>query len=544
MAAPEQPKMFDRRFITAILLIGFAWMGWQSYLTKKYPQAYSKKTPSQVETQTAAARPTDANTADKSKAGTGSQATLTENTDSKHDATPVEKFVSFEDDSISLSMSSTGMAFKNIRLKQYTDRKDEKIVFANEEGFSLFETKLLGSNQPLDFNIEKISDRQFVGVAEIKALGLKVTKNVNIDSSKYTIETTVHVEGQNPAFSGLSTESVDKVEAQAGGFFKSRFEHQEFFINHEGSTTRIVADPSKPTSESFSKTLVAAFGSQYFGGAIIDNSDVMPEFKATITNGSKAISILEYKKLNNSNTFDLKYTGFVGPKSFDLLKTISPEMTDLINFGFFTSIAKGIFWLMKLIHSVFSNWGISIIFLTLLVRLVVLPVNIMSYKQMRTMAKIQPQIKSLRERYKDDTQRLNQEMLTLMKENKANPLGGCLPMLLQIPIFFALYQVIGQSIELYKAPFALWIQDLSSKDPFFVLPILMGVTMFIQQKITPNNMDPAQQKVMMFMPIIFCFLMFSLPSGLTLYIFISSVFGILQQVYFTKEKNVALTVKS
>lgn len=163
---------------------------------------------------------------------------------------------------------------------------------------------------------------------------------------------------------------------------------------------------------------------------------------------------------------------------------------------------------------------------------------------MRTMAKIQPQIKSLRERYKDDTQRLNQEMLTLMKENKANPLGGCLPMLLQIPIFFALYQVIGQSIELYKAPFALWIQDLSSKDPFFVLPILMGVTMFIQQKITPNNMDPAQQKVMMFMPIIFCFLMFSLPSGLTLYIFISSVFGILQQVYFTKEKNVALTVKS
>jgi YidC/Oxa1 family membrane protein insertase len=192
---------------------------------------------------------------------------------------------------------------------------------------------------------------------------------------------------------------------------------------------------------------------------------------------------------------------------------------------------------MKTIHAAMGNWGVAIIFLTILVRILVLPFNVIGYKQMKAMAAIQPAMKSLREKYKSDPQKLNQEMLTLMKEAKANPLGGCLPMLLQIPIFFALYQVIGQSIELYHAPFIFWIHDLSLKDPFYVLPILMGITMFIQQKITPNTMEPAQQKIMLILPFLFTFLMVSLPSGLTLYIFVSSVFGVLQQLYFMKDNK-------
>lgn len=129
-----------------------------------------------------------------------------------------------------------------------------------------------------------------------------------------------------------------------------------------------------------------------------------------------------------------------------------------------------------------------------------------------------------------------------MKTNKVNPLGGCLPMLLQFPVFLALYQVLGHSIELYQAPFIFWIKDLSLKDPFYLLPVLMGLTMFFQQKVTPNTMDPAQAKIMAFMPLIFTFFMVSLPSGLTLYIFISSLFGVLQQIYFLKEKKTLITV--
>ena len=148
------------------------------------------------------------------------------------------------------------------------------------------------------------------------------------------------------------------------------------------------------------------------------------------------------------------------------------------------------------------------------------------------MQTIQPKLTALRERYKDDPVTLNREMMTVMKQNNANPLAGCLPMLLQIPIFFALYRVIGSSVELYQAPFFGWIQDLSFHDKFYVLPVLMGVTMFIQQKMTPSTMDPTQAKILAFMPVLFSVFMLNLPAGLTLYMFVSAVFGIIQQKTF------------
>ena len=153
------------------------------------------------------------------------------------------------------------------------------------------------------------------------------------------------------------------------------------------------------------------------------------------------------------------------------------------------------------------------------------------------MQQIQPEIQRLKEIYKDNTQALNQEMMKLMRDNKVNPMGGCLPIVLQLPIFWALYQVLQNSIELYRSPFLGWIHDLSLKDPYYVLPVLMGISMFIQQKMTPSTMDPAQAKVMLIMPIFFAVLMMSLPSGLTLYIFVSTLFGILQQVFMMKDKQ-------
>ena len=148
---------------------------------------------------------------------------------------------------------------------------------------------------------------------------------------------------------------------------------------------------------------------------------------------------------------------------------------------------------------------------------------------MKNMQKIQPLLTSVREKHKEDPTKMNQEVMALMKEHKVNPLGGCLPILLQLPIFIALYQVLGQSIEMYQAPFMWWIQDLSLKDPFFVLPVLMGVTMYLQQKFTPTTLDPTQAKIMMFMPVVFALFMVALPSGLTLYIFISTLFAVIQQ---------------
>ena len=155
------------------------------------------------------------------------------------------------------------------------------------------------------------------------------------------------------------------------------------------------------------------------------------------------------------------------------------------------------------------------------------------------MQRIQPQLKAIKEKFKEDPQRMNQETMALMKREKANPIGGCLPMLLQLPVFFALYSVLGQSVELYKSPFIFWIQDLSYKDPFFVLPIAVGGLYFIQMSITPQPMDPAQAKVMKFIPIVFSFFMIAVPSGLTLYFFVNTVFGIGQQFIFQREKRKA-----
>jgi YidC/Oxa1 family membrane protein insertase len=158
---------------------------------------------------------------------------------------------------------------------------------------------------------------------------------------------------------------------------------------------------------------------------------------------------------------------------------------------------------------------------------------------MKAMQRLQPQIAALKEKYKDEPAKMQQEQMTLFKTHKVNPMGGCLPMLVQLPVFIALYAVLGNSIELFQAPFFGWIQDLSTKDPYYIYPVLMGVSMFVQQKLTPAvGMDPAQQKVMMFMPVLFSGMMINLPSGLTMYIFVSTLLGIFQQVMM-KDKNAA-----
>jgi YidC/Oxa1 family membrane protein insertase len=219
---------------------------------------------------------------------------------------------------------------------------------------------------------------------------------------------------------------------------------------------------------------------------------------------------------------------------------VDEELVPIVDFGFFGFIARYVLSMLKVFYSMCGNWAIAIILLTILVRLLVLPFNIISYRSMKTMQLLQPQMAKIKERYKDDQRRANEEVMGLFRKHKVNPAGGCLPMLIQLPIFWALYQVLGHSIELYQQPFPydFWVHDLSMKDPFYILPILMGFTMFAQQLITPNpSMDPNQAKVMKFMPLIFSFFMLSLPSALTLYIWISSLFAVIQQTYFMKSHN-------
>jgi YidC/Oxa1 family membrane protein insertase len=227
-----------------------------------------------------------------------------------------------------------------------------------------------------------------------------------------------------------------------------------------------------------------------------------------------------------------KFKLFAGPKSYTLLAAQGHGMEQMVDYGWFGILAKPMFWLLEQFFFITKNYGIAIILLTIVVRILLFYPSLKSATAMEEMKKLQPQLTALREKYKKDPQKMNQEMMKLYKDHKVNPLGGCLPMLLQLPFFVALYNVLSVSIELRQASFIpFWIKDLSVYDPYYILPVLMGVSMILTMKMTTTSPDPQQAKIMMFMNIAFIFMFAWLPAGLLLYITLSNVLSIVQQLY-------------
>ncbi|MBF0311914.1 MAG: membrane protein insertase YidC [Oligoflexia bacterium] len=239
----------------------------------------------------------------------------------------------------------------------------------------------------------------------------------------------------------------------------------------------------------------------------------------------------------NSPYTDIEGTIVYAKKNYDDLATMGDNLKLAVDFGIFGILAVPILRCLQFFYKFIPNYGIAIIFLTLLLRIVTFPLQNKSYKSMKRMQDIRPEIEKVKEKFKDDPQRMQKETMELFKREKVNPFGGCFPLLIQLPIFIAFYQVLFNAVELIEAPFFWWVKDLSAKDPYYILPVLMTIAMYIQQKMTPaTGLDATQQKVMMFMPLVFGFIMKDLPSGLALYIFVSTVLGIIQQlvVYRTK----------
>ncbi len=226
---------------------------------------------------------------------------------------------------------------------------------------------------------------------------------------------------------------------------------------------------------------------------------------------------------------------YVGPKEQDRIDSPAEGLILTVDYGWLTPVSSPLFWFLEKIYGVVKNWGWSIILLTLLVKIVFYPLSAASYKSMAKMKKLQPRLKTLKERYGDDKQKMNQEMMQIYKKEKINPLGGCLPILIQIPVFIALYWVLLESVELRQAPFIFWLNDLSRSDPFYVLPVLMGISMFAQQLLNPTPLDSMQKNIMMSLPIVFTFFFLWFPSGLVLYWLVNNVLSIAQQWYITRK---------
>ena len=254
---------------------------------------------------------------------------------------------------------------------------------------------------------------------------------------------------------------------------------------------------------------------------------------------SKDIYIMEYvgpiSSVEPGQEATINSSFYAGPKDIKKLEKISPYLDLTIDYSFLSFIAKPIFYGLDFIHSKVGNWGVAIILLTLLIKIIFFYPSAMSYRSMAKMRKLQPMMADLKERFGDDKQKMSSELMKIYKKEKVNPLGGCLPILLQMPVFIALYWVLMESVELRHAPFMLWITDLSVKDEFFVLPLIMGLTMFLQQKLNPTPPDPMQAKVMQMMPIFFTVLFLFFPAGLVLYWVVNNTLSIAQQYVITKQ---------
>lgn len=262
----------------------------------------------------------------------------------------------------------------------------------------------------------------------------------------------------------------------------------------------------------YSKVIEKNVGNDYIIGVRSDTIQVSPQDQATL-----------------NNRF------YVGPKLQKELEELQPGLELTTDYGIFTPLSKPLFWLLNFINTGVNNWGWSIILLTLLIKLAFYRLSAASYRSMAKMRKIQPKFQSIRERYGDDKQKLNQAMWEMYRKEKINPIGGCLPILIQMPVFISLYWVLIDSVELRQAPFMLWIQDLSTRDPFYILPLLMGISMFVQFKLNPKPPDPMQEKIFMIMPVLMSAFMAFFPAGLVLYWLANNLLSIAQQWYIIRK---------
>ncbi|MED7819159.1 MULTISPECIES: membrane protein insertase YidC [unclassified Francisella] len=375
--------------------------------------------------------------------------------------------------------------------------------------------------------------------------GLDIVRTYTFDDSKYNILISQKITNttSNP-INVIVDDSLARDFDPAGDSFSLLNAHSYTFTGVAYSTPQ-----DKFRKESF-KDISKTSGKP----TIIDNNGqgwvaFLEHYFMTAWIPQASNSKIYYKNLNGDVFEAGEYTGltiapnqsqnvssvlYTGPIIKDNLVSLAPNLEKTLDYGMLSFFSEIIFWVMSHIHALVGNWGLSIILVTVLIKLIFYPLSAKSYRSMAKMRMLQPRIKRLQEIYKDDRQALGKKMMEMYKEEKVNPLGGCLPMVIQIPIFISLYWVLLESVELRHAPFIFWIHDLSMKDPYFVLPVLMGISMFLQQRLSPAPADPMQAKIMMFLPVIFTFLFASFPSGLVLYWLTNNLISILQQWFITK----------
>jgi len=387
------------------------------------------------------------------------------------------------------------------------------------------------------------SGRPFVTLASERN-GVKLEKTFILNPGSYVVDVGHRVTQANTSANPLVlyTEIVrDALQEQKIGPFNGAFSASTFtgpaaYTGKEKFNKLEFTEIDKnkitiPTQAPAGDPAWVAMVQHYFASAWIPGDKFARDIYAgKIDNGLYRIGIqTPLGDVAPGSTVVEKARLFVGPQEESMLETIAPGFELLKDYGYLTILAKPIFWLLEKIHGYVGNWGWSIILLTILIKLVFFPLSAASYKSMARMKEVQPRLMVMKEQFKGEPQKLNQAMMEMYRKEKINPLGGCLPVVIQIPVFISLYWVLLSSVEMRGAPWILWIHDLSIPDPYYILPLIMAASMFVQTKLNPTPPDPVQAKIMMYMPIVFSVMFFFFPAGLVLYWVVNNLLSIAQQ---------------
>ena len=375
------------------------------------------------------------------------------------------------------------------------------------------------------------------------AAGVHVVKQFRFDPANYIVALSVSAAHGDATIDpsivwGPGPGDIAPSAASPGFFNRSAAPPPELILHRAGKVERVAITKIAEQPIQEGQFRYAGVDDHYFMIAVVNPGQARIESRPLVVPGPEGTrrQLISHAVRFPQPPMNVRF--FVGPKQFDLLRSIDGELVRAVNFGFFGWLAVPLLGALKWLHGIVGNWGWSIVLLTVLINLAMFPLRHKSVVSMRRMQELQPQLKAIQDRYANlkvtdpAKQKMNTEVMNLYREKGVNPASGCIPMLLMMPVLLAFYAMLGYAIELRGAGFGLWIHDLSQPDPFYVIPILVAVTMFWQQKMSPATADPAQQRMMMFMPIMFGFIFLTTAAGTALYWFVSNVWGIGQQ-YFT-----------
>lgn len=458
-------------------------------------------------------------------------------------------------------IDTVGGDLRKLVLQQHlADDKESQFVLLDDETTPLLyvaQTGLIGADLPThrsvftsaadSYSMAEGSDKLEVRLSWANEAGLQVDKVYTFYRDSYAIGVNYQVTNNTAASISPSVyyQILHDSLSNQGSFMMPTFTGGAYYTDADKFKKISFSDMAKTNLSKNSKDGWVGLVQHYFLGAWIPKDGVTREFYTKQLSGEiySIGSVSPMGEIAAGASVEMPARLYAGPQTQSQLKAVAPGLEYAVDYGWLTIIAAPLFWVLSNIQKLVNNWGVAIILLTVLIKLAFYPLSAASYRSMAHLRELTPRLQSMKEKFGDDRQKMQQAMMELYKTEKINPLGGCLPILVQIPVFIALYWVLLGSVEMRHAPFMLWIQDLSATDPYFVLPILMGLTMIIQTKLNPTPTDPIQAKVMTIMPIVFSIFFFFFPAGLVLYWLVNNILSIAQQWHINRATERATAEK-